>query len=647
VLAACGGGGGGGPPASPNPLFGSLSFTTKENIALPAKLTATDPAGLAVSFAQGSNPASGTVSGFSSAGAFVYTPQQGFSGSDSFQVKVTDSAGNSTSGTVSITVSLNHPPVANSDIVRADGPALASINVLAKAQDPDGDVLTVTIDEAPLVGTAAVNSDGTVAISDLPSSFKGMTRFKYRVTDPSGASAAAAAVVFVGSDPYRAVFAGDASANGDYEVYLTDFAADPRQMTQATSGNVRLRGFAVADNGSTIAYRTQDTTAAAVNAVSFVRTATPSQQVAVALPAGVVPVQDADGNDQVRVSPDGNWIALVAGQSGSNALYVINVAAPATVTKVIPPGALYATRPQFTPDSKNLFFLATGIASGANKSLYLVSLASPGATALISAQSAPGGSDDVTAYSVSQDQSRILILANRGGAVGLYYINPTHLQTEVLVNQPLGPGESLLSSTISAPPGSGGGADGSRVAYTVQSLLTLSTYIAEVSATPNPRLVANTGALAVGLRPDAKALLFTQGGQMYEEVIDATSPTQLVGGGGNGWYDSTGNIVLLEQFLPTGGTPPSYPALAATVRGSFGTTQAVGSAVMAAQYINVTGFDRAVALIGEGPTLGPTPAAVQLALVNALAPTKLFNLAAFKSPLQLTSSVAQVVGGGP
>ena len=41
VMSACGGGGGG----SPNPSLGTLTFTTNENVALNATLTATDPGG--------------------------------------------------------------------------------------------------------------------------------------------------------------------------------------------------------------------------------------------------------------------------------------------------------------------------------------------------------------------------------------------------------------------------------------------------------------------------------------------------------------------------------------------------------------------------------------------------------------------------
>ncbi len=63
---------------------------------------------------------------------------------------------------------------------------------------------------------------------------------------------------------------------------------------------------------------------------------------------------------------------------------------------------------------------------------------------------------------------------------------------------------------------------------------------------------------------------------------------------------------------------------------------------MAAYYANVSGFDRAVVLLGEG-TPGAAPASAHLALVNAMAPDKLLYLAGFQTPLQLASEPAQIV----
>jgi hypothetical protein len=623
------------------PVLTSTSFSTNENIALSAQLTATDPAGGTVTFAQAGSPANGAITSFTAAGAFGYKPNANFTGNDSFPVTLTNTAGTKATGTVTITVRVNQPPVAGNYVVRADGTALNAINVLGQAKDPDADPLTVTIAQQPLVGTATVNADGTVQIASLPPGFKGLTVFKYQVTDPSAASATATAAVFVGADPFRALFAGDATGNGSEEVYLTDFAAAPIAVTTATQGNMRLRGFAASQNGATVLYHRTDITAPSTSDLWLVLTATPSQQVAVALPSGHVVAQDASGTDEMTVSPDGKWVAAVTNDANNaQALYLASATNAQAPVAVSPANAVYVSHPRFSTDSRNIYFLASVVAGGAvGKSLYTVTLASPGTTTLISAPNV-ANTDDVLDYTVAPDQSSIALEANRLGAVGLYYVNPAMLQTEWPVSAMLAAGQSIADSTVGLPYGSG---SATHVAYTVKSTVTppaFSVFAAGVSATPNPGVVATSAASmsTIGFRPDNAALLYIQNAQVQESAIGGTPGTQTIGVGANAWYDSTGNIVLLEQFLST--TP--YPVLAVTARGQFGTTYPMGTTGMAAQYFSVSGFDRAVVLLGEGPP-GPKPASAQFALINAMAGDKLLYLAPFKSPLTLASDPAQIV----
>lgn len=639
-ISACGGGGGGG---SPDPVLGTLTFKTNENVALSGTLTATDPGGSQVTFSTTSNPASGTLTGLPGTGSFTYTPNPNFTGNDSFGVTATDAAGNKSTGTVMITVTVDQAPTASNTIVRVDGADLAKIDVLKSANDPDKDTLTVTILTQPPTGagTAAVNPDGTVALSGL-SAFKGLTHFTYQVKDPTGKTATAAAAVFVGTDPFRAAFVGDAAANGSNEVYLTDFAADPVAITAATQGNLRLEGFAVSDNGATVVYRTEDTTSPATTSLSFVQTANPTKATSIPLPSGLVPVLDGNNKDQFVVSADGNWIAVIAGQGSSDSLYVVNVAQPTIVTQVAPAGAVYATQPTFTLDSKNIYFLASSVAGGEHKSLYFTSLSSPGQTTLISAASDPSTPDEISAFAVSPDQTRILLEANRSGRVGVYFVDASHPQAESLVSRAMAFGQSIQNTSVGLPPGKGGSTTVARFAYAVNAGTLdpinnpAGIYVAEVSASPNPRLAAQGAGLQVlGLRPDDAAILYTDTATVTETVID-TPGSEALGGGNAGWYDSTGNIALLQQSVP-------YTVLAATSRGSFGTTNRVGTQSLAVIYSDVSGFVDGVAIIGQGPTSGTPPATATLQIVNALAPQGVLQLASFQSPLQLTSYSSKVV----
>ncbi len=82
----------------------------------------------------------------------------------------------------------------------------------------------------------------------------------------------------------------------------------------------------------------------------------------------------------------------------------------------------------------------------------------------------------------------------------------------------------------------------------------------------------------------------------------AASPDQNIGAGTANWYDSTGNIVLLQQLLPSGEAHRPTRHWLSAVRGSFGSPTPLGTPVLAAHFVDTSGFDRGVAIIGEGPT---------------------------------------------
>lgn len=537
----------------------------------------------------------------------------------------------------------NRAPTAGDDLLRAE--SLANINVLSNDSDADSNPLTVTIEEAPLVGTAVPNADGTFRLESLPSGFKGVTRFRYRVTDPGGLSSAATAVVFVGIEPFRAVLAGDANADGSYELYVTSFASAPALVTTATEGAQRLHSFAASPNGATIVYRRTSTTTPATSDLSFVRTATPRQDVRIAIPGGATLVPDVRPSDQYTVSDDGQWIAFIARDAqGADAVYVLNVTTPPTVSKVNIAGTVRASQPRFASNSQMLYVLASAAASGINRDLYAVALDSL-AVGRVSAPSVAGSADDILQYSVSLDQSRILLEANRAGGVDLYFVDATQLQNEIQANQNLGRREQIAATTVGLPPGAGGSINGQRVAYSVVDTRDnqLRLWVADVSATPSPRQLTAPNARVLGFSPDDAALLYASGGNVYETRLDGTVSDQLVGPGDGAWYDSTGNIVLLRQTLPSGGTPPTYPALASAVRGAFGTAQPLGTPALAARFADASGFDRGVVLLGEGAATGTAPASARIALVNAMAPDKLLYLSDFQSPVQLASSAAVLV----
>jgi VCBS repeat-containing protein len=633
LSSACGGGGGGGGGSNAQPVLGAASFSTSEDTDLSGQLTATDADGDTVTFAKASDPGHGTLTSLASSGAFVYKPNANYSGGDSFTVRLTDSRGATATSTVSLSVTgVNDAPTAVNDVLRADGAALASINVKANDTDVDGDATTIAITEAPVVGTATVNADGTIRLN-MPANFKGVTRFKYSATDPANASNTASAAIFVGADPFRVVFAGDENANGQPEVFMTDFVATFR-VSAATEGNLRLKGFAAAENGSTIAYSRQDSNTNALD-LSFNRNADLGSQTRVTLPNSYSLVA---GADQYIVSRDGKWIAFLATAGSKISPFVLNVDSPTAIRTVEAGGtAVYASQLKFSYDSSYLYFLGSNT-NDSQKTLYRVLLAGNGVGTPISVGGSSG--NDVIEYQVAQDQSRVAITATRGGTVGVYSIDPTAPAAEIPLNA--GVMGTVERTTLSKPLGLGSPTDGGKIAFTTRELLfTIRSYVASLSSGAPPQLVQSFPVTA--LSPNADYLLYSRSAtanpfqpQIWETVLAGGTADATVGDGDDAVYDSDESTVILTKQVS------GKNILTTSYRGDFGNTTQLGTAGQVAHFFGLSGAGRAVALIGEGAASG-TVNEVHLALINARAPGASLYLSAFNSPLSLGPGLATVV----
>ena len=142
----------------------------------------------------------GIISGPSYGAALVnlddtvtYTPNAGFSGSDSFTYTAHDGTVDSNSATVTVLVReegpSNEPPVARDDYILTVRNSTATSNLLANDTDPDSaiDPTTVVIVSGPNRGGAVmVNGDGTVTYTPLEN-FLGTETFSYTVADTMGA----------------------------------------------------------------------------------------------------------------------------------------------------------------------------------------------------------------------------------------------------------------------------------------------------------------------------------------------------------------------------------------------------------------------------------------------------------------------------
>lgn len=173
----------------------STAADTALNVGAPGVLlNDSDVEGDALTASVTTNPAQGSVS-MQSNGSFVYTPNPGASGSDSFGYVASDGLLSSTEALVTISIDApptNQAPVANDDytsVTRNTGATsnVANVNVLANDSDPDGTLVpsSVTVTASPADGTAVANADGSIDYRPR-NGFTGQDAFSYTVMDNDG-----------------------------------------------------------------------------------------------------------------------------------------------------------------------------------------------------------------------------------------------------------------------------------------------------------------------------------------------------------------------------------------------------------------------------------------------------------------------------
>lgn len=119
----------------------------------------------------------------------------------SMLVTVTDQNGNSTTGTVYITITpyvipTNRRPVASNDFAATISSVPVTINVLANDSDPDGDSLSVNSNSVPAHGTAVIQSTGSISYTPN-AGFIGTDSFTYSISDNHGGFATATVTITV------------------------------------------------------------------------------------------------------------------------------------------------------------------------------------------------------------------------------------------------------------------------------------------------------------------------------------------------------------------------------------------------------------------------------------------------------------------
>jgi hypothetical protein len=144
----------------------------------------TNPDGAALQYSIVTGPTNGTVA-FDADGTYTFTPNAGFTGTDSFTFKANDGIADSNTATVTISV-FNHAPVIGPDLAYSVLPygMLTFNDLTANATDADGDALSVVIDTSPTITSNFWgNAQGTYFYEFNQHDFPGSDSFTYHLWD--------------------------------------------------------------------------------------------------------------------------------------------------------------------------------------------------------------------------------------------------------------------------------------------------------------------------------------------------------------------------------------------------------------------------------------------------------------------------------
>jgi len=212
-----------------------------------------------------SNPANGTLQ-LNSDGSFTYTPNAGFTGTDTFTYQAND--GTTNSGPITVTIQVNAaantPPVSVNDAYTVNEDAVlnipAGMGVLANDTDVNGDALTVAIVSQPANGTVTLNADGSFTYTP-DADFNGTDSFTYVANDGIADGNIATVTLTVdaqGEAPIVTTTSGNRTTRGRRKLVL-DPGANVTDADSTNFGGGRIRVEITSGQGSTPGRRDQVT----------------------------------------------------------------------------------------------------------------------------------------------------------------------------------------------------------------------------------------------------------------------------------------------------------------------------------------------------------------------------------------------------
>ncbi|MEJ0035102.1 MAG: Ig-like domain-containing protein [Gammaproteobacteria bacterium] len=497
------------------------------------------------------------------------------------------------------------PPKTVDDRLEVTATGTASLGVLTNDTNLTHEPLTYTIDESPSVGSAAFNDDHTVRLT-LPSGFKGLTKFKYKITNSVGGFSISSAAVFVDVPAYRALFAAKGTA-GTYELYVSDFISSTK-ISNAVTGNVRLQNAWRSKTGLLVAYERADPAQlASTTELFFVKTASNASPVKFGAVLGRAVISGAP----VAISDDSRWIAYPTNPTSASGqatnLYVLDSNSSGSPTAVGSSAGTFTALTQWIGTDPALYFMAApGNING--HAVFRAGVSGLDAPERISP--VYPATDQQSQLFVSPDQTRVLIVGTHGGQNGAFFIDPSspNVERRLTTDMPAGAVIEAFRTDDAV----------SRLTYLwrIGNSLTARLSFVDIGTNNTPQTVFGGDVVGLSdLRPDGVAALITRGpsgsgtdGTLYEVTLDrSTADVQIASNVTGGVYAGTGDRVYLYSRTLT----PSV-----IQRSDFERTpSALVRSNTPATALFVSPIFQPSAAILEDPTSG-------VVLVNAAAPGK-------------------------
>lgn len=232
-------------PVNDAPTTSDQPISTAEDTPVVGSVKASDLEGDTLTYALQGDAGHGSVVLNAATGVYTYTPDGDYNGADSFTVRVSDGKGGYADSVVSIAVTPANDaptvqPIALPAIDEDNSLTITTAQLLASAQDADGDTLSVV--DLQLTGGSGVltdNGDGTWTFTPT-ADWNGEVSFSYGVSDGSVTVPNTAALTVTPVNDGPSTSNAQLTTTEDHSVSGTVVAQDPEgnALTYTIQGGV-------------------------------------------------------------------------------------------------------------------------------------------------------------------------------------------------------------------------------------------------------------------------------------------------------------------------------------------------------------------------------------------------------------------------